>query len=354
MSLNIGIVGLPNAGKSTLFNALTKGGALVANYPFATIEPNVGIVELPDERLDELAKIYNSKKVVHATVEFVDIAGIVKDASVGAGLGNQFLARIREVDAICLLTRVFGDDSDPKGDIEIVETELILSDLQTIEKALPRIQKEARGGTSPKSKESKAGQSLLQTVEKAKRILEEGKTLYSQNLQIKDLPLLTSKPFIYAFNMKESDLNNDALRKELLELTPTKKAIFLDAKLEAEIGELDAKDAESMLIDFGIMETGLKQLIKVGFDTLSLQTFLTAGEKETKAWTIHKGDTAPKAAGVIHTDFEKGFIKAEVISYEDLMNAGNMNMAKSLGKVRVEGREYVMQEGDVVLFRFNI
>jgi len=348
-------------GKSTLFNALTKNNVLAANYPFATIEPNVGVVGVPDPRLAQLAKIFGSEKLLPAAVSFVDIAGIVKGASEGAGLGNKFLANIRETDAICQVIRVFKDENvtregertaeflDPASDIEVVNMELALADLQTIEKAIPRLEKESRI-----HKEKAA---TLEVVKQAQAILNEGKLLSGSKIDlaaIAELQLMTTKPFLYVFNVDAAELSDLELRASLQKMVAPAKAIFLDAKTEAELAELDEVDLAEFLKEIGMEEPGLVTLAGVGFETLGLQTYLTAGPKETRAWTIHKGDTAPVAAGVIHTDFQKGFIKAEIVAFDDLIEAGSMTEARARGKVRMEGKEYVMADGDVVEFRFNV
>ena len=358
MALTIGIAGLPNVGKSTLFNALTRATVLAANYPFATIDPNVGVVPLPDPRLKKLTEMFNSAKTVPATVSFVDIAGIVKGASQGEGLGNQFLANIREADAICQVTRVFSDPDvvhvdgkiDPASDIETISTELVLADLQTLEKAVPRLEKEVRG--------RKTEPEVLAEVKKAQAILEDGALLPAHDELdkelLKEFQLMTLKPFIYVFNMDADQLLDEGRRQELESLVAPAKAIFLDAQFEADLVELDEEDAREMLEESGQSESGLDQLARVGFDTLGLQTYLTAGEKESRAWTIRKGWTAPQAAGVIHSDFERGFIKAEIIGFDELVELGSIHAAREAGKLRQEGKDYVMQDGDVVEFKFNV
>ncbi|GAB3660160.1 redox-regulated ATPase YchF [Actinocorallia lasiicapitis] len=359
MSLSIGIVGLPNVGKSTLFNALTKNDALAANYPFATIEPNVGIVGVPDVRLEGLAKAFGSQKIIPATIEFVDIAGIVKGASEGQGLGNKFLANIRDTDAICQVIRAFNDpdvthvdgETDPLRDIETINTELILADLQTIEKAIPRLEKEV------KLKKDKDAAAVLDEVRRAEAALNEGRTAFAAGLDrtlLRELHLLTAKPFLYVFNLDDEELGDETLRAKLRDMVAPAEAIFLSAKIESELIELPDDEALELLQSMGQDESGLAQLVRVGFDTLGLQTYLTAGPKEARAWTIKKGATAPEAAGVIHSDFQRGFIKAEIVSFEDLLAEGSVPAARSAGKARMEGKDYIMRDGDVVEFRFNV
>ncbi|WP_072314083.1 redox-regulated ATPase YchF [Agrococcus sp. Marseille-P2731] len=357
MALTIGIVGLPNVGKSTLFNALTKNTVLAANYPFATIEPNIGVVELPDARLTRLAEIHGSQRILPAALSFVDIAGIVKGASEGEGLGNKFLANIREADAIAQVVRGFGDSDvvhvdgavDPASDMETINTELMLADLQTLEKAIPRLEKEVKG--------KKVDASVLAAAVEADEILNSGRTLSQAGFDttpIKELGLLTAKPVLFVFNVDEAVLGDEEKKAELAALVAPAKAVFLDAQVESELVDLEPAEALELLQSLGQEESGLGQLARIGFETLGLQTYLTAGPKESRAWTIRKGWTAPQAAGVIHTDFERGFIKAEVVSFEDLDAHGSMADAKAAGRVRIEGKDYVMADGDVVEFRFNV
>ena len=354
MALTIGIVGLPNVGKSTLFNALTRNTVLAANYPFATIEPNVGVVNLPDRRLEVLAGIFGSERILPAPVSFVDIAGIVRGASEGEGLGNQFLATIREADAIAQVVRGFADPDvihvdgtvDPASDIATILTELALADLQTLEKAIPRYEKEVKG--------KKAEPIVLETAIAAKAILDAGTPLSASKLDIapiRELGLLTAKPILYVFNVDDAVLGDPAKRAELEALVPGAKVVMLDAKLESELIDLDPADAAELLASTGQDESGMDQLARVGFDVLGLQTYLTAGPKETRAWTIGQGWKAPQAAGVIHSDFEAKFIKAEVIAFDDLVETGSIAEARAKGKARIEGKEYVMQDGDVVEWR---
>jgi GTP-binding protein YchF len=358
MSLSIAIVGLPNVGKSTLFNALTNNDILAANYPFATIEPNTGIVPVPDDRLQQLADLYSSTKLLPATVTFVDIAGLVAGASKGEGLGNKFLANIRQCDAIVHIVRAFegsdvihvADKVDPKDDIEVINTELILADMQTIEARLPKILKEAKARPALRAQADYLT-SLLDHLKSGTPL----SALPSLDAElIHDLHLLTAKPVIYAFNVAEDTLTDDEKKAELSNLVAPARTIFVCAKLEEELKGLAPADATELLESYGVQETGLLQMIHAAYDTLGLQSYLTAGPKEVRAWTIKKGSTAPQAAGVIHSDFERGFIAAQVVDFDDLIAAGSETAAKSAGKMRTEGKDYIMQPGDVVEFRFNV
>lgn len=356
----MGIVGLPNVGKSTLFNALTDAGILAANYPFATIEPNTGVVPIPDPRLEVLADLFGTKRVVPATVTFVDIAGLVEGAGEGEGLGNKFLANIRDVNAICHVVRAFQSTNvvhvaggpDPKRDISMIEAELAVADLQTLEKRLPRLEKEA--------KVDRALAPRVETVRELIRAVGAGEIvsarpdLMARQTHFADLHLLTAKPVVYVFNCDEELLRDASRRAELEELVSPAGVVFVDAQIEAELGELDPDEARELLASIGQDEPGLTAVVRAAYETLGLQSFLTGGEKEVRAWTIRRGATAPEAAGEIHTDFAKGFIAADVVDYPALVEAGSWVKARSLGKVRTEGRAYVMRPDDVVEFKFNV